>query len=112
MNALGGNSKTVMICALSPAAVNYEETLSTLRYADRAKKIQCKAVINESETDKMIRMLREENLDLKKMIEDLNRKLIGGVPLNEDDKMKFFDLKDQYDANQKVMSEMGKLNFC
>jgi hypothetical protein len=44
-NALGGNSKTVMICALSPASINYEETLSTLRYADRAKKIQNKAVI-------------------------------------------------------------------
>jgi len=110
INALGGNSKTVMICALSPAAVNYEETVSTLRYADRAKKIQCKAVINESEIDKMVRMLKDENFDLKKMIEDLNRKLIGGIPLNDDDKMKFFDLKDQYDANQKVMSEMGK--YC
>ena len=36
-NALGGNSKTVMIAALSPAAINYDETLSTLRFADRAK---------------------------------------------------------------------------
>jgi len=107
MNALGGNSKTVMICALSPAAINYEETLSTLRYADRAKKIQNKAVINESETDKVIRMLREENLDLKKMIEDLNKKFNANVPLNEDDKLKFNELKDQYEANQKVMNEMG-----
>lgn len=47
-NALGGNSKTIMICAISPAFLNYEETLSTLRYADNAKKIQNKAVINES----------------------------------------------------------------
>jgi len=39
-NALGGNSKTVMICAISPASINYEETLSTLRYANRAKKIR------------------------------------------------------------------------
>ena len=45
-NALGGNSQTVMICAISPASDNYEETLSTLRYADQAKKIQNKAVIN------------------------------------------------------------------
>ena len=45
-----------MICALSPATINYEETLSTLRYADRAKKIQNKAVINESEHDKMIKI--------------------------------------------------------
>lgn len=36
-NALGGNSKTIMICAISPASMNYDETLSTLRYADRAK---------------------------------------------------------------------------
>ncbi len=37
-----------MICAISPADMNYEESMSTLRYADRAKKIQNKAVINES----------------------------------------------------------------
>jgi len=47
-NALGGNSKTIMICAISPASVNYEESLSTLRYADRAKQIKNKAVVNES----------------------------------------------------------------
>lgn len=41
-DALGGNSKTIMIAALSPADVNYDETLSTLRYADRAKKIKNK----------------------------------------------------------------------
>ena len=67
-NALGGNSKTLMICALSPATNNYEETLSTLKYADQAKKIKCNAVVNESETDKMIRMLREENEKLKEML--------------------------------------------
>lgn len=39
-NALGGNSQTIMICAISPAEDNYEETLSTLRYADQAKKIK------------------------------------------------------------------------
>jgi hypothetical protein len=106
-NALGGNSKTVMICALSPASINYEETLSTLRYADRAKKIQNKAVINESETDKMIRCLKEENQDLKKMIEDLNRKIMGsGGIIGEDDKRAFNDLKEQYEANSKVMEEM------
>jgi kinesin family protein 13 len=59
-NALGGNSKTLMICAISPATDNYEETLSTLRYADQAKKIQNKAVVNESETDKLIRTLTAE----------------------------------------------------
>jgi hypothetical protein len=48
-----------MICAISPADDNIEETLSTLRYANRAKKIQNKATVNESDVDKLIRMLRE-----------------------------------------------------
>ena len=43
-----------MICALSPASINYEETLSTLKYVDRDKKIKNKAVIKESEHDKTI----------------------------------------------------------
>jgi len=47
-----------MIAALSPADINYDETLSTLRYADRAKKIQNKAVINENPLDKLIRELK------------------------------------------------------
>lgn len=64
-NALGGNSKTIMICAISPASMNFEESLSTLRYADRAKKIQNKAVINESPQDKLIRELKAENEKLK-----------------------------------------------
>jgi hypothetical protein len=54
-----------MICALSPASINYEETLSTLRYADRAKKIQNKAMVNESPQERLIRELREENEKLK-----------------------------------------------
>ncbi|XP_070548826.1 kinesin-like protein KIF13B [Ptychodera flava] len=44
---LGGNSKTVMCATISPAADNFDETLSTLRYADRAKRIVNHAVINE-----------------------------------------------------------------
>ena len=108
-NALGGNSKTVMICALSPASINYEETLSTLRYADRAKKIQNKAVINESEHDKMVRLLKEENQNLKKMLEALQKKLSGqGGVMSEDDKKAFLDLKEEYEANQKMMGDMQK----
>jgi kinesin family protein 3/17 len=45
-DSLGGNTKTVMVAALSPADYNYEETLSTLRYADRAKSIKNKPKIN------------------------------------------------------------------
>ncbi|VDM76617.1 unnamed protein product [Strongylus vulgaris] len=57
---LGGNSKTAMIAALSPADINFDETLSTLRYADRAKQIVCQAVVNEDPNAKLIRELKEE----------------------------------------------------
>ncbi|CAH1778943.1 unnamed protein product [Owenia fusiformis] len=75
-NALGGNSKTIMIAALSPADINYDETLGTLRYADRAKKIKNKAVINENPMDKLVRELKEENERLKKAMTG------GGVDLS------------------------------
>lgn len=61
-----------MICAVSPATDNYEETLSTLRYADQAKKIKNKPVVNESETDKLIRELKAENDRLRKLLEAKN----------------------------------------
>merc|ERR1712066_56669 len=70
-NALGGSSKTIMICALSPASSNYEETLSTLRYADRAKKIKNNATVNENPQEKMLRELKEENQRLQEMIEQM-----------------------------------------
>lgn len=57
-NALGGNSKTVMIAALSPADVNYEETLSTLRFADRVKRIKNTVIVNENPIEKLIRELK------------------------------------------------------
>jgi kinesin family protein 1 len=55
-----------MICAIRPGNTYYEETINTLKYADRAKEIKNKPVINESATDKLIRELKEENDRLKK----------------------------------------------
>ncbi|KAH9638914.1 hypothetical protein HF086_013813 [Spodoptera exigua] len=65
---LGGNSKTAMIAAISPADINFDETLSTLRYADRAKQIVCKAVVNEDANAKLIRELKEEILKLRELL--------------------------------------------
>ncbi|KAM9827173.1 kinesin-like protein KIF1C [Neosynchiropus ocellatus] len=65
---LGGNSRTAMIAALSPADINYEETLSTLRYADRAKQIRCNAVINEDPNAKLIRELKGEVERLRNLL--------------------------------------------
>ena len=65
---LGGNSKTVMVATISPAADNFEETLSTLRYADRAKRIVNHAVVNEDPNARIIRELRAEVEALKEML--------------------------------------------
>lgn len=73
---LGGNSKTAMIAAISPADINYEETLSTLRYADRAKQIMCTAVINEDANAKLIRELRDEIARLRDIL------VAEGIQLN------------------------------
>nr|XP_054759485.1 kinesin-like protein KIF16B [Lytechinus pictus] len=67
-DSLGGNSKTIMVATISPADVNYGETLSTLRYANRAKNIINKPTINEDKNVKLIRELRAEIARLKKRL--------------------------------------------
>lgn len=71
-DSLGGNSMTSMIAAISPADINFEETLSTLRYADSAKRIKNHAVVNEDPNARMIRELKEE-------LDKLRSKLGGGA---------------------------------
>lgn len=116
-NALGGNSKTIMIAALSPADVNYDETLSTLRYADRAKQIKTTASVNESATDKLIRELQEENERLKKMMETGNFEMIKQDDddddlTDEEKKQEKLDRESEYasmlEKNQREMEEMKK----
>ncbi|CUG94188.1 kinesin, putative, partial [Bodo saltans] len=58
-DSLGGNSKTFMIAAVSPSAMNYEESMSTLRYASRARDIVNTAKMNEDPRAKRIRELEE-----------------------------------------------------
>ncbi|KAJ8067570.1 hypothetical protein OCU04_004910 [Sclerotinia nivalis] len=70
-DSLGGNSMTAMIAAISPADINFDETLSTLRYADSAKRIKNHAVVNEDANARMIRELTEE-------LAQLRGKLTGG----------------------------------
>uniref|UniRef100_A0A9J8A0T0 Kinesin-like protein KIF16B n=1 Tax=Cyprinus carpio carpio TaxID=630221 RepID=A0A9J8A0T0_CYPCA len=67
-DSLGGNSKTIMIATISPADVNYGETLSTLRYANRAKNIINKPTINEDSNVRLIRELRAEIARLKALL--------------------------------------------
>jgi len=57
-----------MIAALSPADYNYDETLSTLRYADRAKSIKNKTKINEDPKDALLKQYENEIQELKAML--------------------------------------------
>ncbi|KAI8847665.1 P-loop containing nucleoside triphosphate hydrolase protein [Chytridium lagenaria] len=68
-DSLGGNAKTLMIATMSPASYNFEETLSTLRYANRAKNIKNKPKINEDPKDAMLREYQEEIQKLKEALE-------------------------------------------
>ncbi|XP_046712112.1 kinesin-like protein KIF28P [Silurus meridionalis] len=77
-SALGGNSRTVMIATLSPADICYEESLSTLRYAERAKRIQNKAVVNEGPTEKLVKELKAENAKLLLKLSKLDQNARGG----------------------------------
>ncbi|XP_041104450.1 kinesin-like protein KIF13A isoform X6 [Polyodon spathula] len=90
---LGGNSKTAMIATVSPAADNYEETLSTLRYADRAKRIVNHAVVNEDPNARIIRELREE-------VEKLREQL------SQAESMKAPELKEKLEESEKLIQEM------
>lgn len=69
-DSLGGNSKTVMCATISPADSNYVETISTLRYASRAKSIQNKMHINEEPKDALLRHFQEEIARLRKQLEE------------------------------------------
>ncbi|KAI1886203.1 hypothetical protein AGOR_G00211570 [Albula goreensis] len=90
---LGGNSKTAMIATVSPAADNYEETLSTLRYADRAKRIVNHAVVNEDPNARIIRELREEVEKLKEQ-------------LSQAESMKAPELQEKLQESEKLIQEM------
>ena len=72
-DSLGGNQKTVMIAACSPADYNYEETLSTLRYASRAKSIKNKPIVNEDPKDALLKQYEDEIQNLKRMLEQMNK---------------------------------------
>lgn len=67
-----------MVACLSPADNNYDETLSTLRYANRAKNIKNKPKINEDPKDALLRTYQDELAKLKKMLEAKGGQGLGG----------------------------------
>lgn len=101
----GGNSKTIMIASLSPADINFEETLQTLRYADRAKRIKNKAVVNTDPTQLLISQLKEEN---KKLMEQLQSMMKDGQLPSEplDDFGESISEEEREEMRRQLQAEM------
>ncbi|XP_052124262.1 osmotic avoidance abnormal protein 3-like isoform X2 [Frankliniella occidentalis] len=119
-DSLGGNTKTLMVACLSPADNNYDETLSTLRYANRAKNISNRPHINEDPKDTMLREYQDEIRKLKEMLASggtaLTAMLGGGeakeeVVLDADKIRREYDqemvrLREQYKAEQDSKAQL------
>ncbi|KAK8749603.1 hypothetical protein OTU49_015452 [Cherax quadricarinatus] len=101
---LGGNSRTVMVATVSPAADNFEETLSTLRYADRAKRIVNHAVVNEDPNAKIIRELREEVETLRTQLLSLRQMTRDGpASLQEEE-----SLNEKLHESEKLITNLSE----
>ncbi|XP_057327856.1 chromosome-associated kinesin KIF4A [Microplitis mediator] len=102
-DSLGGNSITLMIACVSPADYNLDETLSTLRYADRAKKIKNKPVVNQDPTAAKINLLQAEVVNL--------RLALAGKGSLQECPPEHADLLDKTKALQKTLRDlMEKFN--
>ncbi|XP_034670493.1 osmotic avoidance abnormal protein 3 isoform X2 [Drosophila subobscura] len=113
-DSLGGNTKTLMISCISPADSNYDETLSTLRYASRAKHISNKPKINEDPKDAQLRQYQNEILHLKKMLEESEQKVF--LRKDEDNTVKqlshiYSDLHTQKSDGEIANIHFPKTNF-
>ncbi|OWZ12363.1 Kinesin [Phytophthora megakarya] len=75
-DSLGGNARTLMIACVSPATINFEETLNTLKYANRAKNIKNKPILNDRKESEEERLRNEEEiLRMRKEISNLQTQL-------------------------------------
>ncbi|KAK4472911.1 hypothetical protein MN116_004117 [Schistosoma mekongi] len=86
-DSLGGNSKTIMIANIGPATYNYEETINTLRYSNRAKNIRNKPKINEDPKDALLKEYQQE-IDRLKLLLQNSVSAISRQPIKQDIKQK------------------------
>lgn len=99
-DSLGGNTKTLMMAAVSPIDQSYEETLSTLKYAARASKIKNAPKINEDPKDALIKKYREEILQLKEMISQNHDNIV-----KNDQKLRSSVFLEDQEESEKVLNE-------
>ncbi|XP_063930392.1 osmotic avoidance abnormal protein 3 isoform X4 [Zophobas morio] len=112
-DSLGGNTRTLMIACVSPSSRDYVETLSTLRYANRAKNIHNKPRVNEDPKDTILRQYQEEIERLKKLLGNQQLK-IEDVSFDEDEQKEVVQDNTDLDAKRdrlihEYQQEMEKL---
>uniref|UniRef100_A0AC34QTC9 Kinesin-like protein n=1 Tax=Panagrolaimus sp. JU765 TaxID=591449 RepID=A0AC34QTC9_9BILA len=116
-DSLGGNTKTVMIACISPSDNNYDETLSTLRYANRAKNIKNKPKINEDPKDALLREYKEEIERLKNIVQSGGAVAVAPVDhdienekakLREEFENAMRELRNQYEHEQKSKEKLAQ----
>lgn len=103
-DSLGGNSHTVMIACVSPADSNMEETLNTLRYADRARKIKNKPIVNVDPQAAELVLLRQHVQQLKAQLFQL-----GGGGSIENREAISSDMDSLREENEKL--KVGKIIY-
>ena len=105
--SLGGNSKTVMLCTLPPTFSNYELSLSTLRFAERAKCLTTKPIINEDPSKKRIRLLMEEVDLLKQELNSGQGQTTGSQPTTSGtDNYATMSLENKLSETQQVLQNL------
>lgn len=103
-DSLGGNSKTIMIAAISPAAINYDETLSTLQYAASAKKIVNSVCINADLSKEVVDALRVEIQELKERMGGMG----GTTELTKELMGEIVECKEKIDQSETLLTRMGE----
>ncbi len=112
-DSLGGNSKTVMVATVGPASYNYDETLTTLRYANRAKNIKNKPKINEDPKDALLRTFQEEINRLKASLEQKmggGKRRVGRGRKRRDDNGDVIEEDDPNELEEYMKAQKAKLD--
>ena len=111
-DSLGGNTRTVMCANAGPAEYNYDETLSTLRYANRAKNIKNKPIINEDPKDAMLREYQDEIAKLRAQLSEITPSTASGNNHDKSDNQvnneKLEELKEKSEKEKKEIEDRSK----
>ncbi len=107
-DSLGGNSRTLMIACVSPADVNMEESLNSLRYASRARAIKNKPIVNRDPVAAQIASLRQQLALARAENADLRRKLGLSPTENLQDQLSLDDVKLALESTRTQLAKLSR----